>query len=181
MDVIFQETPEVRFASIAFVNCPIILLYNMTPLIEVGQFVDAGFTTRFSVYNKDGVAMAKVVGSRIFPTDEGKNAKLETRHESGLVVCELDGQPIMELRKTGAAAIGAFAELYSPEGVLVKVRDSGLSGMLRNGSPLQFGPVTLSGGTVSDKDIGLYLSRDDTMTLMKFGVMRSELGSPIRE
>ena len=47
--LLFFESPEVEFAGNFFVDVPIILEYDDTPLIEVVQEQEAGYTTQFQI------------------------------------------------------------------------------------------------------------------------------------
>lgn len=64
--LIYQAHPTVELATNRFINVPIILQYEDTPLIQVVKAVSAGFTTEIPIYHSDGTYLAKVVGSRIF-------------------------------------------------------------------------------------------------------------------
>jgi hypothetical protein len=133
MEVTFQQHPTVVIGSNAFIHVPIIIQYEDTPLLEVGDFVEAGFSVKFPVFHRDGTKIAVVKGSRIFPTEEGKAARLTSRYEPNMTVFELEGKPILELRRTEAAALKTWAGLYAPEGVLIKAQDESFSGLLRGG------------------------------------------------
>jgi hypothetical protein len=75
-NLIFHELPTVEFATNYFHKVPVILQYDDQPLIEVVQHQQAGFTTQFSIYDKDGIYLAKVVGSNLHATKDGKKAGL---------------------------------------------------------------------------------------------------------
>jgi hypothetical protein len=76
MELIYQNHPSVVIATNTFVNVPTIIQFEDVPLLEVGKFADAGYTTRLAVYHNDGTKIAVVKGSRIFLTEEGKKANL---------------------------------------------------------------------------------------------------------
>src|SRR5580765_3737147 len=88
--LIYQASPEVVFATNRFIGVPIILQYEDTPLLEVIQNTDAGYTSQFSIYHSDGTYLAKVVGSQIHPTDAGKKAGLTLRYPNRMTVCEMN-------------------------------------------------------------------------------------------
>jgi hypothetical protein len=134
MDVIFQEHPEVEIATNKFIGVPTIIQWEDTPLIEVGKFEPAGYTTRFTVYHNDGTPIAVVRGSRIIRTDEGKRAKIEQRTAPDLTALELEGKTIIEMRRKGAAALKGWAEIYAPEGVFIKANDTDMAAILGNGT-----------------------------------------------
>lgn len=95
----FTESPEVKLLGNTFVQVPVILQYDDTPLIEVISGQKAGFTTRFSIYNTDGMDMAKVVGSQIYPTTEGKKAGVTLEYPDKMTVCKLNGRVVFEIRR----------------------------------------------------------------------------------
>lgn len=160
MEVVFQESPEVLVASNTFINVPIILQWEETPLLEVGKFVDAGYTIRFPVFMPDGTEVAKVVGPRIILTEAGKLAKIAQRHEDRLIVCELEGKPILELRKRGPAALKGEAELWAPEGVLITAKDAGVSGLLGSHSgSLQIGGMEMIGAKFENFKVGIQITK----------------------
>ena len=76
----FLESPAVEFGGNIFINVPIILQYEDTPLIEIVQVQPAGFTSQFKVYNRDGIYIAKVKGSQVYLTEAGGNSNLLLRH-----------------------------------------------------------------------------------------------------
>lgn len=162
MEVRFQKSPDVEIASNTFKNCPVILQFEETPLIEVGKFAKAGFTLRYPILDSQGKEIAKVVGSRIFLTAYGKNAKIRLRHEQRLVVCEVEGKPIIELRKTGAAALKGAAEIYAPEGILVKAYDTEVSSLLNSrGTSLNLFGRKMQNVGIDGFPIAILLFRED--------------------
>jgi hypothetical protein len=125
--LIYQETPIVHLAGNTFVNVPTVLQYDQTPLIQVLRAAEAGFTTEIPIYHSDGTYLAKVVGSQIYPTADGKKAGVTLRHPEHATVCELDGKTIFELIRQDAAALKTRAELYTPDGSFIKCADDNLA------------------------------------------------------
>jgi hypothetical protein len=72
--LIYEQTPIVHIASNTFIDVPIILQYDETPLIQVVRAAEAGFTTQIPIYHSEGTYLAKVVGSQIHATADGKKA-----------------------------------------------------------------------------------------------------------
>jgi hypothetical protein len=159
-DLVFSTSPEVEFGSNTFVNVPIILRYNETPLIEVTQVESAGFSTRFSIFGPDGVALAKVVGSRLFLTDAGKKADLKLKYPPLMTVCELGGKTLFEVRRKEAAALSTAAELFTPDGRFIKGRNDGVpAGLFRvDGTALQVGGLVMTGCRFENAAIGIQIS-----------------------
>lgn len=118
--LIFTETPIVTFASNTFLRVPVILQVDGSPLIEVVQTENAGYTTKFHIYHPDGSDLAVVVGSRLFCLPAGKKAGLRLHYPAGKTICELEGQTLFEIRRLEAAALSTEAELYSPCGRFIK-------------------------------------------------------------
>ena len=75
MELVFQSSPRIVVATNTFINVPTILKYEDTPLMEVIQKQDLGFTTQIPIYHSDGTYLAKVKGNRVFPTKAGEKGK----------------------------------------------------------------------------------------------------------
>src|SRR5688572_29776749 len=120
MDLIFNPTDAVEFAGNTFINVPIILLFDDTPMVEMVVHEDVKRTTRFSIYNNDGVYLAKVVGPQLYLTADGEKAGLEVRHPDKMTVCTLGKQTLFEISRPTAAAIAISAELFTPTGGFIK-------------------------------------------------------------
>lgn len=146
-DIVFQEHPVVTIGGNHFL-CPTIIQFENEPLIEVGKFEAAGFTTKFAIYNSSGDKIAVVKGCQIHSTKEGKDSGVKMRFEPGLTACEYQGRTLVELRRKGAAALKGWAELYAPEGVFIKVNDSEMAAMLGTGGSLTAGGITMMGCTI---------------------------------
>ena len=159
-EIIFQEHPDVTLGTCVFRNVPTILQFEDTPMLEVGKFEGAGYRTRFPVFHSDGTQIAVVKGSQIYITDEGRKASIKTRFEPNLTVCELEGKPILELRRKGATALHGWAELYAPGGVLIRASSSEVSGLLRDGGQLNVGGFTLQGCTFDGCAVGIHVMHD---------------------
>jgi len=166
-ELIFSESPTVGYATNTFKNVPIILQYDETPLIEVVQEQDAGFTSQFNIYNKDGVYIAKAKGSQLYLTEEGKKVNLNMRHPHGATVCELDGQTLFEIRRTEAAALRTQAELFTPDGRFVRSNPHGVPCdlVLADGAPLSIGTITLVGNHFEGMRIGVLIRSDGTIAI----------------
>lgn len=164
--LVFQESPVVELATNKFVNVPIILQFDETPLIEVLKEIQAGFTTQFSIYHSDGTYLAKVVGSRLFTTPDGDKANIVLRHPQGMTVCEMEGQTLFELHRQGAAALKTTAELYTPSGVFVRANDAGLSGkIVKTNEMLMAGGMSMSRCTFNNCRIGILMTSKGTTAI----------------
>ena len=168
MEVFFSQHPDVVIASNRFIGVSTILQFENTPLIEVGKFVKAGYSAKFSVYHSDGTKIAVVKGRQIYRTEEGKAAKFSMRYDHELTACELEGKPILELRRDGPAALRGWAQLYAPEGFLVEIKPADsvtpvllpkITDLLRNESLTLPGNAVLERCTFSNFMIGMLVCR----------------------
>jgi len=163
-NLIFHLSPTVEFATNYFRNVPIILQYDDQPLIEVIQQQQAGFTTQFRIYNKDGIYLAKVVGSRLFPTEDGQKAGISLTYPDRMTVCKLGSQVLFEITRKEAAALKTEAELFTPDGRFLKARGSTKDWLLAK-EPLRIGGIVMMGNTFSDCRIGVRVGRDGSVGL----------------
>src|SRR5687767_2144696 len=137
MDLIYQTSPAVNFGTNIYVNVPIILQFDETPLISVINEQALGYTTEIPIYHSDGTYLAKVNGTRVFPTEAGKTAGIEIRKLPNLTVCELAGRTIFEVHHQPGDAFRIQAELATPTGCFVKVGNTPLPSLIRsNGQAL---------------------------------------------
>ena len=98
--LVFTKAPIVEFGSNIFINCPTILPFDEDPLIQVVKFSDAGYSTSIPIYHEDGTYLAKVVGSRLHLTEDGKKANLKLTHPDKMTVCTLADQVLFEITRT---------------------------------------------------------------------------------
>ena len=164
-DLIFNTHPEFTIATNTFVDCPIILQYEDTPLIELVKNVDASFTTEISIYHNDGTYLAKAKGTQLYPSDDGKKAGVSLRHPDGMTVCEMVGQTLFELHRQQAAALKGTAELYAPNGVFIKATDSGIAGQIMervDGPHLEIGGMHMTGCSIQAR-IGIKIGADGSV------------------
>jgi hypothetical protein len=120
MKLCYQSSPRITIATYTFINVPVVLKYEDTPLIEVVKEHGIGFTTQIPIFHSDGTYLAKVTGNRIFPTEEGKKANIKIRDMPGKFICSLGNKVIFELSHGVGEAFKADAELYTPDGHFVK-------------------------------------------------------------
>jgi len=169
--LIYQQHPVVEIATNKFIDVPNIIQYESTPLIEVVREITAGYTTRIPIYHRDGTYLAKVVGSQIFLTEDGKKAGVVLRHPPQMTVCELEGKTLFELTRTGPAALKTQAELYTPDGLFIRASDKELAeyaiGEGKKEIRLEGGGVTLrmSGSTIRGFRIGIFFSKSGVMII----------------
>jgi hypothetical protein len=168
--LLFFKSPAVTIATNTFVNVPVILQFEDTPLIEVvrtevTEDKRIAFTTQIPIYHPDGTYLAKAVGSRLFTTKEGEKAGLVLRYPKNMTVCELEGKTLFEIHRQGAAAISAHAELYTPEGAFVKCPASLKPQLFLGGTEIKIGGVTMIGNTFAGVRIGIWMRKDGSLAI----------------
>lgn len=160
----YQESPVVTIGGNTFENVPTILKYDDTALISVVKEEKLGFTSQFEIYNWDGTYLAKVKGTRVWPTEDGKKAGLVVRDLGGVFVCELGKRTAFEIMPR-PGAFTTEAELYTPNAYLVKVSDTSLAltNDFEKGVPIN--GLTLKGNTFKNMRVGIWLRSDGQMGL----------------
>ena len=166
MELIFQSSPRIIVATNTFINVPIILKYEDTPLIEVIKEHDIGFTTQIPIYHSDGTYLAKVKGNRIYTTDAGKKANIEIRDTPGKFICSLDNKVMFELTHGVGNAFKADAELYTPDGYFVKCSDTPKPELFDlKGNAIKVGGITMIGNVFQNLSVGIWLRKDGSCAI----------------
>lgn len=164
--LIFQSVPIVTLATNKFINVPIIFQYEDTPLIQIIKEAELGYTTSIPIYHTDGTYLAKVNGTRVFPTEAGKKAGIVMRHPVNKTVCEMEGKTLFEIHHETGDAFKAFAELHTPDGYFVKIQDSPQPGLLNaQGNAIQIGGIIMSECTFQGVRIGIWLRKDGSCAI----------------
>lgn len=163
--LIYQSSPVVTFATNQFVNVPIILQFDDTPLISVVREQSLGFTTEIPIYHSDGTYLAKIRGTRPFPTEAGKKSGVNVRQLSGVTVCEVDGRTAFEIYHESGDAFRTHAELHTPNGYLVKCANGAPAVTGSEGRPLQIGGLMLMSNLFSGCRIGIWLKSNGSCAI----------------
>jgi hypothetical protein len=164
MELIYQTTPTVTFATNKFVNVPTILQLDDTPLISVVKEQDLGFTSEIPIFHADGTYLAKVRGTRVFPTEEGTKAGIVMRSLPSLTVCELAGKTLFEIAHQSGDAFKVQAELYTPTGYFIKSTDSDLPSLIKlDGTVLNVGGIRMTNCSFSGSRIGIWLQSNGSI------------------
>lgn len=158
--LIYQTSPTVTLATNEFVNVPVVLQFDETPLISVVREQALGYTTEVPIYHADGTYLAKVRGVRVFPTEAGKKAGLVLRNPKGMTVCELNGRTAFEVHHQSGDAFRMHAELHTPNGFFVKAADAAPALLNAKGNVLQVGGFTMSRCRFEGISIGIWLRSD---------------------
>ena len=166
MKLVFQSSPSVTVATNTFINVPVILKYEDTPLIEVIKEQGIGFTTQIPIYHSDGTYLAKVKGNRVYPTKAGKRANIDIRDQQGKFICSLDNKVMFELTHDVGDAFKADAELYAPDGYFVKCTDAPKPELFDlTGSSIQVGGVPMIGNVFHNLSIGIWLRKNGSCAI----------------
>ena len=166
MKLVFQSSPSITVATNTFINVPVILKYEDTPLIEVIKEQGIGFTTQIPIYHSDGTYLAKVKGNRVYPTEAGEKANIDIRDQQGKFICSLDNKVMFELTHGVGDAFKASAELYTPDGYFVKCMDAPKPELFDlTGSAIQVGGVTMSGNLFQNLSIGIWLRKNGSCAI----------------
>jgi len=166
--LLFSESPEIVVATNRFIDVPIIVQYESTPMLEVVRVQGAGFTTRIPIYHNDGTYLAIVVGSQLHATEDGKKAGVTLRHPQGATICEINGKPVFEITRKDAAALKMSAELHTLDGSFLRWSESEMEGVLfgNKDQPLRIKGLTMKDCEVKCCRIGIHVTKDG----MRIGV-----------
>lgn len=155
-NLIYSSKPAITIATNTFINIPVILRIDDINIIEMVEDVQLGFTTSMNIFNSDGVNIAKVKGTRIYPTDAGKDHGLQIDKLHDTWVGKLDGSIIFENKVENGELFKLQAELYSPTGYLFKATN--VDGVLLNQNGIQIGGISMRGNVFDGGQVGIYLT-----------------------
>lgn len=157
----FQSSPRITVATNTFINVPVVLKYEDTPLIEVVKEHGIGLTTQIPIYNSDGTYLAKVKGNRVYLTEAGKKVSIEKRDTPGKFICSLENKVMFELSHGVGEAFKAAAELYAPDGYFVKCSDASEPELFDlTGNAIKVSGVTMIGNVFQNLSVGIWLRKD---------------------
>lgn len=166
MNLIYQTTPAVNLATNIFVNVPTILQFDETPLISIVREQNLGFTTEIPIFHADGTYLAKVNGTRVFPTEAGTKAGIVMRSLANETVCEMAGKTLFEVFHKKGDAFRIQAELSTPSGYFVKMADAPVPNVLTpDGQSLRIGGSIMSGNMFQGCRIGIWLKSDGSCAI----------------
>lgn len=164
--LVFHESPEIVLATNRFINVPIVLQYEETPLIEVVRNVEVGYEIQIPIYHADGTYLAKVKGSQLYLTEDGKKAGVTLRHPDKKTVCEIDGRTVFEITRKEAASLDTQAELYASDASFIKCSNDDLAGYVLDGShnQLEIGNCIMRGNVKTNSRIGIHIHKDGSIS-----------------
>lgn len=163
--LIFQSTPSVTIATNTFVNVPVILKFEDTNLIEIIRELELGFTTQIPIYHPDGTFLAKINGTRAYPTEDGKKAGVIMQKYHRLWVCKMGKQTLFEIHHQSPEYFRMIAELFTPEGYFVRCNDSASDLIDMKGSSLNIGGLIMSGNKFTGCKTGIWLRKDGSCSI----------------
>jgi hypothetical protein len=162
----YQTAPVVTLATNKFINVPIVLQFDDIPLISIIKQQFLGYTTSIPIYHPDGTYLAKVNGTRVFPTKDGEKAGIVMEHPAHMTVCKMGTQTLFEIYHESGDAFRTNAELYTPTGYFVKTIDAPIPQVImKTGEPLKIGGFTMSNNTIQGLKIGLWLKSDGSLSI----------------
>jgi hypothetical protein len=89
-----------------------------------------------------------------------------------MTICEMNGKPIIEVRRIGPASIATQAELYTPDGSFLRSHDTTIEELGvpielrdRSGNSLRVGGFVATGCTFVGCRIGVHLKADGSVTV----------------
>ena len=165
-ELIYQTSPVVTVATNTFINVPTILQFDDTPLISIITEQSLAYTTEIPIYHPDGTYLAKVNGTRIYPTEDGKKAGLVMEHPAHMTVCKMGSKTLFEIYHEAGDAFRMHAELYTPNGFFVKTSDEPIPQVMsKSGEALQIVGVVMSYNTFTNLRIGIWLKSDGSCSI----------------
>jgi len=164
--LVFLSSPIVTMATNTFVNVPIILKYEDTPMFEIVQDVGIGFTVQIPIYHSDGTYLAKVKGNRIYPTPDGKKARITVDQPFGKTICKLNDKVLFELSHGVGDQFKADAELHTSDGYFLRCTDLPKPELFdRKSNSIQVGGVTMSHCKFENMSVGIWLKSDGSLSI----------------
>jgi hypothetical protein len=164
--LIFHSSPTIEFGTNTFINVPVILQYEDTPLISVVHEQQLGYTTEVPVYHSDGTYLAKVRGTRIYPTPDGEKSGLVMRLLAHETICELNGRTVFEIQHKTGDSFRTNAELYTPDGRFLSCVGAAAVGLADNaGKPIEIFGSLVMGNLFSNCPIGVHVRRNGSISI----------------
>ena len=159
-NLMFSQSPQIVVATNTFIDVPIIIQYRETPLLEIVQEVNAGFTTKIPIFHEDGTKLATAKGTQLYLTADGEKAGLQLHHPSNRTICEISGRTPFEIERHGAAALKMSAELHTDDGSFVKWSDQEISSLLFGDpdQPLMIGGMMMRNCVIQGCRVGIQIN-----------------------
>lgn len=157
-ELFYQSPPVVTIGTNKFIDVPIILKYEDLDLIQIVKEQTLGFTTEIPIFHSDGTYLAKVNGTRIYPTEAGKKAGLVLDKRSLQTILTLDGKTLFEINHTSGDSFKMTAELFTDTGVFIKYSDSPIPEIVNiDGEGININSNVFSNNTFKGCHIGIHM------------------------
>lgn len=165
-ELVYHSSPAVTFATNTFINVPIILQFDDTPLVSIVREASLAYTTDIPIYHADGTYLAKVRGTRVYATTEGEAAGVVVRQLPNMWVCTVAGRTAFEIHHQQGEAFRVEAELNTPTGYLVKVDDAPKPQLYSaSGQALQVSGITMIGNVFQNLRIGVLIRSNGSISI----------------
>jgi hypothetical protein len=149
-----------------FINVPTILQFDDIPLVSVVREEALGFTTEIPIYHSDGTYLAKVRGTRVYATEQGKKVGVDIKQFPGSGFAQSRAEPRSRSIKARAIRFATQAELFTPDGYFVRVADAPKPELFNaTGEALEVGGFTLEGNVFQGCRIGVWLRSDGSLAI----------------
>lgn len=166
MQLIYSTAPAVTLATNTFVGVPVVLQFDDVPLLSIVREQGLGYTTEIPIFHPDGTYLAKVKGTRVYPTEAGKTAGIELKSLPQMTVCTLAGKTLFEIQHQPGEAFRASAELYTPTGYFIKATDHPALALAKaDGQAISVSGISMSNCTFHGVRIGIWLQSNGSVSL----------------
>jgi hypothetical protein len=164
--LIYQSSPVFEYCSNTFIDVPVILQFEESPLIAVIREVDLTYTTEIRIYHSDGTYLAKVKGVRVFAVPGVADANIKIRSTSDTTICTLAGATCFEIKHSKGDSYRLHAELYTPNGWFIKGTDRAPQILsAATGKRLDIQGTILYGNTIKGSKIGVLIDRHGNVAI----------------
>ena len=166
MNIQFDSPPEIVLATNTFINIPVVLKYDETPLIEMIHTQDFGFTTRVHIYHSDGSPIGNVTGKRLFLVNEEKQVAIDIKETTDKLTCRLLNKVVFQIASSKEASLNMMCELYIPGGYMVKCSGWSKPQLFDpNGDIIPVGGVLVNGCIFRNSPVGIWLKQNGSCIL----------------
>ena len=162
----FEQLPTIVVATNTFINIPIIIQYEDTPMLKLVKAADASYTTVIPIYNSDGIKLAVAIGTQLYPTQAGQRAKVTLRREANRTICFIGNTLAFELERENPAAMKMRAELFTNDGSFLKWDADDISGYVLNKSDtIRIARCIFRGCTFGNHRIAFHVKKDGSIAM----------------
>jgi hypothetical protein len=158
-ELIFRESPNIEFATNTFINVPVILQYEDTPIITVEKNIKLEYDIKIPIYDSDGTKLATAKNSRIY-ADKNVEGKIVIDKRPHIWVCKMNGHEIFEIRQKEGDLFKVTAELYTPDGHFIKYSDFKHNIPVSMSNFIDLVSRVAHGCTILDVEIGFWVRRN---------------------